>query len=110
MQGSQGGMAASGALPAAIRGTVENMLSAQFGTAVRISGVMAFPYSRVMRCALEAAGSAVPPTVIARLRRDDPARSHPARLHNEQAALEFLTRSAAHSPHASSRATLLPEF
>jgi hypothetical protein len=67
------------------------MLSVRFGTHVRIADVTAFPYSRVARCALEAANDAAPPTVIVRMLRDDPARSGPTRLRNEHAALEFLS-------------------
>ena len=77
-------------LSASARRTVETMLSVRFSTRVRVAGVEDFPYSQVSRCALEAAGSMVPPTVIVRVLRDHTARSHPARLHNEQAALEFL--------------------
>ena len=68
----------------------ERALEVQFGTPVRIVGMKRFPYSLVWRCTLKAAGGAVPPTVIVRVLQDHPTRSHPARLHNEQAALEFL--------------------
>src|SRR5919202_3662599 len=77
------------ALSSTGRQTVENVLSLQFGTRVRVAGMHIFPYSQVARCTLDAGGSA-PSTVIVRVPRDDPARSGLARLRNEQAALEFL--------------------
>jgi len=70
--------------------TVDRVLATRFGTCVRITTVQPFPHTRVWRCALESVGGAVPPTVIVRLLRDDPARTGMTRLHNERAALEFL--------------------
>jgi hypothetical protein len=84
-------MEASGTLTPTTRGAVERLLSARFGAPVRIARATEFPYSQVARCALEAANGDAPPTVIVRILRDEPARSGPARLHNERAALEFLT-------------------
>jgi hypothetical protein len=72
------------------RQTIENLLSLRFCMRVSIADVSDFPYSRVSRCTLEAASSVVPSTVIVRVPRDDPARSGPARVHNEHAALLFL--------------------
>ncbi len=69
---------------------VENLLSLRFGTDVRIAAVQDFPYAQVSRCTLHAASSAVPPTVIVRVPRHNPARTGLARLRNEQAALTFL--------------------
>jgi hypothetical protein len=83
-------MEASATLSTAARRTVEHLLSVGFGTRVRIAGVEHFPYSRVSRCTLEAAGGAAPRAVVVRVLRDGPARSGVARLHNERAALEFL--------------------
>jgi hypothetical protein len=73
-----------------VRRHVEDALSARFGTRVRIAGVEDFPYARVSRCTLDAAGGAAPPAVVVRVPRDDPARSGLARLDNERAALELL--------------------
>lgn len=70
--------------------TVDRVLATRFGTGVRIATVQPFPHTQVWRCALEPVGGAVPPTVIVRLLRDDPARTGMTRLHNERAALEFL--------------------
>ncbi|CAA9280137.1 MAG: hypothetical protein AVDCRST_MAG77-4329 [uncultured Chloroflexi bacterium] len=74
--------------------TVEALLSSRFGAPIRVLRAQRFPhYPQVTRCALEAAGAAVPDlpdTVVVRVLRDGPARSGVARLHNERAALEFL--------------------
>ncbi|MBV9282810.1 MAG: hypothetical protein JOZ41_22265, partial [Chloroflexi bacterium] len=77
-------------LSQAARRSAQTMLSAQVGSPVRLAGVEDFPYSRVARCTLQGDGRALPRTVIVRLLRDEPARSHPGRMHNEQAALELL--------------------
>jgi len=84
-------MERSGTLSLTLRRMVETMLSVHFDARVRIAGVQDFPYSTVSRCTLDAGGSTVPQTVVVRLLRKDAARSQPTRLHNEQAALEFLS-------------------
>ncbi len=84
-------MERSGTLSLTLRRMVETMLSVHFDARVRIAGVQDFPYSTVSRCTLDAGGSSVPQTVVVRLLRKDTARSQPTRLHNEQAALEFLS-------------------
>lgn len=77
-------------LPPTARSTVERLLSARFGAPVRVADAQRFAYSSVFRCALDARGSAAPPTVIVRLPHADAARAGPGRLANERAALEFL--------------------
>jgi hypothetical protein len=87
-------MGANAVLSAMVRRSVEHVLTARFGTRVRIAGVEAFPhYAHVARYTLAAAGGTVPQTAIVRVARTpaaDPARSGVGRLHNERTALEFL--------------------
>ena len=84
-------MEASATLPAPAQRTVENLMSVRYGTRVRIAAVKDFPYSQVSRCWLEANGGDSPLRVIVRVPWDDSARLRQARLHNEQAAFEFLS-------------------
>ncbi len=86
-------MNASATVAPELRRIIEVLLSARYGMPLRVTGVEGFRPHQVSRCTLApVAGDApdVPPTVIVRVLRSDPARSDPARLLNEQAALEFL--------------------
>jgi Ser/Thr protein kinase RdoA (MazF antagonist) len=87
-------------LPATVRQAAEDALSARFGGRVHIAAEVQFWPSCVFRCQLlpssrstapEAVPEAVPETVIVRVPREGTTRSGRTGLHNEQAALEYLT-------------------
>ena len=83
-------------LPAPVRQAAEDALSARFGGRVRIAAEVQFWPSCVFRCPLLPSSrgptpEAVPETVIVRVPREGTARAGRAGLHNEQAALEYLT-------------------
>lgn len=78
-------------LPAAVRPAVEAALSARFGGHVSIVAEMQFRPSCVFRCTLrQIPGGSALPTVIVRVPREGTARTGPADLDNEQAALKLL--------------------
>jgi hypothetical protein len=82
---------ASGAQgPAGAR--IEALISASYGTPVRVRAVDRLEPWFVLRCHLTAQSPDVPASVVVKCLRDNPhdARRDPAQLHTEQAALEFV--------------------
>lgn len=80
-------------LSTGVRRAVEGALSARFGEPVRMAaGGQAFWPTCVFRCPLRPSnGGTTPGTVIVRIPREGTARAGQAGLHQEQAALEYLT-------------------
>jgi hypothetical protein len=81
----------SAALPAQIQQAVEDALAARLGGRRSIVRAENIWPSSVFRCALQTAGSVGPKTVIVRLPREETGDCAAIGLHNEQAALEYLT-------------------
>lgn len=85
-------VAASEASSAPARERIEALISASYGTPVRVRAVDRLEPWCVLRCQLSARASDVPGSVVVKWLRDNPddIRRDPAQLHTEQAALEFV--------------------
>lgn len=84
-------MAASGAsVPASAR--IEALISASYGTPVRVRATDRLEPWSVLRCHLTAQSPDVPASVVVKWLRDNPddIRRDPAQLHTEHAALKFV--------------------
>lgn len=77
-------------MPASAR--LETLISAAYGTPVRVRAVDRLKPWFVLRCHLTARAPGVPASVVVKWLRDNPddIRRDPAQLHTEQAALEFV--------------------